>query len=148
MTKKGTRSDINHKWQSLLDIAMRCCFVLIIGFAFANQQVFALSIAQKSRLDFQTECSQSGQELSAAGTRINYPADAESNESEAFECDECQDGEEKDHEFTESPLASSAETRIATSSAELNVLIDLLESEERSETSLYILYHSWKSFLY
>lgn len=148
VAKKSTVSEIKDTWQSFIDVAMRCCLVLIIGFAFANQQVFALSVAQKSRLDFQSEISPSHQELSPAGTRINYPADADSNEPEAFECDECQDSEEKDEEFTQSPFAFSAEIRIVRSSARLNLLIDLLESEKRSETSLYILYHSWKSFLY
>ncbi len=149
VVNKSARSGRKDRWQSGIGMAIRCCFVLLIGVAFANQQVFALSIAQKSRLGSSLGLSESGQKLSPAGVKVTYPSDAESNESESIESDECQSGEEKsDNEFTESPIASSVNNRIAVSSAALRLLIDQLGSGHRTETSLYILYHSWKSFLY
>ncbi len=148
MTKKNIRFGKKLRWQSIIDIAIRGAFVLLIGLAFANQQVLALSVAQKSRLNFHAEVWEPGQKLSPADTRVNYPTDADSKDPETFESDERESCEERGDEFNDSPIAATVVSRIAVSSAEFRLLIDHLESERRVQISLYILHHSWKSFLY
>lgn len=149
MLKKNTHIQLKAKSKSLLFAALNCFTVALFLFFIIGGQSTALAHTTKYKnvVQLTSNILSSDTEISNPESPVDYPVGpaVSIDASEVNDSDETQ--QDSNHDLTAFLFAPAAKVGIAAAYQDNFIQLSTTAAQKRSTVSLFILYHSWKSFL-
>lgn len=150
MLRKGNNIKINKQYSSLLKVVMNSCLFVLLGFLFVWGQSSALASNHKKESVTQKSftCNLSDDSFNNSHHPFHLPFESIPTLNELETLDENEVKDNTDDGCNQLIWKNSSEAIFNIASSVKSHFSQITQSlESRSTVPLFILYHSWKSFL-